>query len=47
MEANAIAASFDAMAGALDYGKLKQLDLPKEQFKNWRELAERDQGRRA
>jgi hypothetical protein len=29
------------MAGALDYGKLKQLDLPDDQMKNWRELVER------
>jgi replicative DNA helicase len=41
MEKNAILRKFDAMAAALDYRAIKQLDLPEEQIKNWREIASR------
>jgi replicative DNA helicase len=44
MEAKALLRKFDAMAAQLDYLKMKQLDLPAKQIKNWRERAEAVQG---
>lgn len=43
MEAGTILRKFDAMASSLDYQKMKQLDLPKDQIKNWRKTAARIQ----
>lgn len=40
MEARMMLRKFDAMAGNLDYKKLKQLQLPDEQIERWRQKAE-------
>lgn len=41
MEKEAILRKFDALAAALDYQKIKHLDLPPDQIANWRAVAAR------
>lgn len=45
MESGTILRKFDAMAAALDYQAMKQLQLPEDQIKNWRDTKERIQER--
>lgn len=47
MEAAQMLRKFDAMSAALDYKKLKQLELPPEQLENWKEKAAEIIGRPA